>query len=99
MKPKKQAPTWIVGHINWYDPHTGKGSIIGDDGIWYRIHEFADIQQRKQRALKDKARVEFKLASDSVHPVVTTVRQNTPPMEPAKSQARSEKRPQRSRRI
>ena len=74
MNQKKPQRTWIQGHVNWYDPNTGKGSIISDDGIWYRIHEFSEIQNQKQNALKEKVRVEFELARDSVHPIVRNVR-------------------------
>jgi cold shock CspA family protein len=73
---KKLSETWILGHINWYDPHSGKGSIISDDGIWYRIHEFCEIQSDNQKALKEKARVEFELTNDSVYPIIRTVRQS-----------------------
>jgi cold shock CspA family protein len=76
MKQKKSTQSWSSGQINWYDPHSGKGSIIGDDGIWYRIHEFSEIQIKKQEALKEKTRVEFELAKDSVHPIIKSVRQN-----------------------
>ena len=78
MKNKSQSKVWSQGHVNWYDPESGKGSIIGDDGIWYRIHEFSEIQTGKSRALKEKARVEFELATDSIHPIIKSVRQTKP---------------------
>ena len=74
MKEKKSA-NWISGRVNWYDPTTGKGSIISDAGIWYRIHEFSQIITRKSKPLTEKARVEFELARDSINPIVKTVRQ------------------------
>ena len=72
---KKSTKSWISGHINWYDPSSGKGSIIGDDGVWYRIHEFSEIRSLKQKALKAKTRVEFILANDSIHPIIKCIRE------------------------
>ena len=88
MKQKKATVDWNMGHINWYDPHSGKGSIIGDDGIWYRINEFSDIQINKHSALREKSRVEFILAKDSVHPIIKSVRKVA---ESAKGPKRNEK--------
>lgn len=84
MKSNKDASKsneWVLGQVSWFDPNTGKGSICGDDGILYRVHEFAEIQNQKKRALKEKARVEFQLARDSIHPIIKTIR----PVESAKA--------------
>ena len=77
MNKQKKKPSieWVSGHINWFDPDSGKGSIIGDDGIWYRIHEFSEIQTKKNKLLKTKTRVEFQLAQDSVNPIIKSVRE------------------------
>ncbi len=74
MKDQKKSIEWISGAINWYDTNTGRGSIIGDDGVWYRIHEFVELKGLVKRELKSKARVQFELAKGSVHPIVQTVR-------------------------
>jgi cold shock CspA family protein len=71
---KKPSGTWALGHINWYDPNSGKGSIIGDDGVWYRIHEYSNLEVASTDQLKDQLRVRFELAPDSVHPIVRNVK-------------------------
>jgi cold shock CspA family protein len=77
MKQQKKATnTWALGHINWYDPKSGKGSIIGDDGVWYRIHEFSKIEAKLSKSLNQKVRVEFELANDSVHPIIKSIRKS-----------------------
>lgn len=73
-KGNSKSNEWVLGQVSWFDPNTGKGSIYGDDGILYRVHEFAEIQNQKNRVLKDKARVEFQLARDSIHPIIKTIR-------------------------
>lgn len=77
MKKQKKSPdtAWALGHINWYDPDSGKGSIIGDDGVWYRIQEFSEIQSKKTKNLKVHTRVEFALALDSINPIIKCVRE------------------------
>ena len=76
MKHKKTSSTVVklTGEVNWFDVHSGKGSIAGDDGILYRIHEFSEIQSAKAKTLREKVRVEFELANDSIHPIIRTVR-------------------------
>lgn len=71
---KKLPMTWLSGTINWYDPSTGRGTIIGDDGVWYRIHEFIKLHEILATKFKDKVRVEFKLVRDSIRPVIFAVR-------------------------
>ena len=72
---KKPARIWLLGRINWYDPTSGKGSIVGDDGNWYRIHEFSRINASKK--LKSNIRVKFELSNDSIHPIIKTVSETT----------------------
>lgn len=74
MTHRKTRQTWIFGQVNWYDPDSGQGSIISDDGIWYRIHEFSDIQKTLQHSLTEKTRVAFDLVNDSIYPVIKNVR-------------------------
>lgn len=64
----------IKGSVNWYDPDTGRGSIIGDDGNWYRIHEFVKLKELDHTELKEKTRVQFELANSSVHPIIKTIK-------------------------
>jgi cold shock CspA family protein len=73
MKQKKSTSSWILGRVNWYDPESSKGSIIGDDGNWYRINEFSEIKTNTQNTLKVNARVKFELALDSVHPIIKRI--------------------------
>lgn len=73
QQQKKAARTWVLGHINWYDRRSSQGCIIGDDGIWYRIHEFCEIIT-SGKGLREKARVKFTLAVDSNHPIVQSVK-------------------------
>jgi len=73
MKAQRNSKqTWILGHINWYDPRSGKGSIIADDGDFYRLHPSTELKTDGQR-LKNKSRVKFALALDTVHPIVKVV--------------------------
>ena len=74
-KGSSKPVEWVQGQVNWFDPNSGEGSICGDDGVLYRIHEFSEIQNKKIRALKEKVRVEFQLARDSVHPIIKAIRQ------------------------
>ncbi len=59
------------GRINWYDAESGRGSIISDDNIWYRIHEFT---MGTRAEWTPGTPVEFELASSSIHPIVTVVK-------------------------
>jgi hypothetical protein len=63
--------TWIKGRINWYDAQSGRGSIVSDDNVWYRIHEFTALLAPTD----PQTRVEFELAIDSIHPIVKQVRE------------------------
>jgi len=90
-RPKGPELDWILGKVNWYDSESGKGSIVGDDGVWYRIHEFSEIQAGT-KGLTDKARVKFALVKDSVHPIVRAVK-----AEPKINQDKSSSAPGRQR--
>lgn len=60
----------IKGIINWYDKESGHGCIVSDDTVYYRIHEFTDINIE----LEPKMAVVFELANSSIHPIVMKVK-------------------------
>ena len=63
----------MLGKINWYDVASGKGSIIGDNGIWYRINEFTRLGLQTPSEIFPGQRVVFSLANTSVHPIVIAI--------------------------
>lgn len=56
-----------LGKVNWINNNCG--SILGDDGNMYRIHEFTKILG----TVSNGSRVGFELSLSSVHPVLTHV--------------------------
>lgn len=56
---------WIHGRINWYDAESGHGSLISDDNVWYRVHEFVNMPGNEPGR-----RVQWALAPSSIHPIV-----------------------------
>ena len=58
------------GKINWYDESSGRGSIIGENNVWYRIHEFTQIDG----ILSPNTQIIFTSALDSIHPIVKQVK-------------------------
>lgn len=66
----KGVNNMLTGKINWYDRFSKKGSIIGDNGIYYRIHEFTTLSHK---VLFTGESVAFNLAINSIHPIVQEV--------------------------
>lgn len=58
-----------TGTINWYDSYSEKGCIIGDDGSFYRIHEFIKVRGE----LEHGTRVAFTLCLSSIHPILSSL--------------------------
>lgn len=64
----------MKGRINWYDFSSKHGSIVGTDNIWYRIHEFTEIDFGYIGEVTSGQVVEFELVDSSVHPIVSKVK-------------------------
>lgn len=74
MEDRQANVQWNKGRINWYDPESKHGSIIGDDGNWYRIHEFTQGNGDLTVSLTPDQRIEYQLALSSVHPIIERIR-------------------------
>jgi hypothetical protein len=58
----------MFGTVNWIDSD-GRGSILGDNDVMYRIHDFTVIFGSASAG----KRVEFRLDSCSSNPIVKTI--------------------------
>ncbi len=72
QRQKKSESNWLLGKINWFDPVSERGSILGNDGNMYRIQDFSSVE-RNQR-LRANIQVEFKLVQSSQNPIIESVR-------------------------
>lgn len=63
----------MLGKINWYDLESRRGSIIGDDNVWYRIPDCLYGLD-----FKPGERVRFELSLASKYPVITRVHRVMP---------------------
>lgn len=68
-------PGWVNGTVNWYDPNTGRGSILGDDGSMYRIQDFSKIESG---SVAPQSKVAFKLSLSSKNPIIESVAKSAP---------------------
>lgn len=75
MKTKNNKKTKAIkGVIHWYDKESKHGCIVSLDSVWYRIHEFTKLIGNKNYIPKEGDHILFKLADDSVKPIVKIIK-------------------------
>lgn len=61
---------YIIGKINWWDPVTGRGSVISESDEWYRIPEHLKLPFMPEPGML----VAFSLVKSSNSPIMEDIR-------------------------